>query len=82
MKSGVTGIVMKQIMKCIGLVHKQLGGLALGCVIVAASGCGANAPKVIKANVSAEDQQAAERSISEHDSDEYAKSISGQNGPR
>ena len=65
------------------LSGKALGGIALGFVMVVAGGCGGtDAPKVIKANVSAEDQQAAERSAAEHDSDEYAKSISEQNGPR
>jgi hypothetical protein len=64
------------------LVGKALGCVALSCVLVFAVGCGADAPQVIKANVSAEDQQAAERSASEHDSDEYAKSMSEQNGPR
>ncbi|HBV62027.1 MAG TPA: hypothetical protein DEF45_03295 [Rhodopirellula sp.] len=71
------GIVMKQN----GAV-KAFAGLLLGCVIVILAGCGADVPKVIKASVSAEDQQAAERSTSEHDSEEYAKSISEQNGPR
>ena len=71
------GMMMKR-----DLSGKALGGIALGFVMVVAGGCGTDAPKVIKAHVSAEDQQAAERSAAEHDSDEYAKSISEQNGPR
>ena len=40
---------------------------------------GAETPKVIKPSVSAEDQEAANSSSSQHDSDEYAKSMSEQN---
>mgnify|MGYP000217929311 FL=1 len=61
---------------------EALGCVTLSLVMVAASGCRAAAPKVIKASVSAEDQQAAEGSISQRGSDEYAKLFSEQHVPR
>lgn len=70
------------VLKGFDLACKAVACGAFGLMIVAVGGCGSDVPKVIKADVSAEDQQAAERSISQHDSDEYAKSISEQNGPR
>lgn len=74
--------VMERIMKWTDLVKKACCCVALGLVIMLESGCGAAPSEVIKANVSEEDQNAAESSVLQHDSDDYAKSISEQNGPR
>ena len=48
----------------------------------AASGCGGSGPTVVTPEVSPEDQRAAAQSVSEHDSEEYAKSMAEQNGAR
>lgn len=56
----------------------------VGLIILFATGFilygrgGAETPKVIKPGVSAKDQEAAESSSSQHDSHEYAKSMSEQ----
>jgi len=54
----------------------------LGLMFTAAVGCGSSGPMVVKPEVSPEDQSAAEQSVSQHDSDEYANSMSQQNGQR
>lgn len=64
---------MRKVLKGFDLAGNACACGTPGMVIVAASGYGEDVHKVIKGNVSAEDQQAAERSMSQHDSDEYAK---------
>lgn len=53
-----------------------------GLLVVAAIGCGSAGTSVVKPELSPEDQMAAEQSVSQHDSDDYAKSMSEQNGQR
>ncbi|MEM8667078.1 MAG: hypothetical protein AAGG48_06155 [Planctomycetota bacterium] len=44
-------------------------------------GCGSERPSVVETRISDEDQRAAEQSISQYDTPEYAESMSSQNRP-
>ena len=53
-----------------------------GLLVAAALGCGSAGTSVVKPELSPEDQMAAEQSVSQHETDDYAKSMSEQNGQR
>ena len=53
-----------------------------GLLVAAAIRCGSARTSVVKPEPPPEDQMAAEQSVSQHDSDDYAKSMSEQNGQR